>query len=99
MEARVYPSGDLTLPSRNLVEFEKYKSSSFYQEGQKQNRTNDPSWIPLGPTGTVTNGDFAGADPIVNVPGMKCKHLTLQPGANMSVPEGNTFHSTTYQLP
>ena len=30
-------------------------------------------------------------DPVVNVPGLSCKDLTLHPGANMVVPEGHGF--------
>jgi hypothetical protein len=32
-------------------------------------------------------------DPVVNVTGLGCKNLTLQPGGVMSVPEGNVFRT------
>jgi photosystem II stability/assembly factor-like uncharacterized protein len=60
MEPRVYPSGDITLPSIKLSEFNQYLSSPFYNQ-RRHSRFNEPEWIALGPTGTITNGDFAGA--------------------------------------
>jgi len=60
MEPRVYPSGDITLPSTAYQEFEKYKASSYYTSGSSRSIP-QANWIALGPTGTVTNGDFAGA--------------------------------------
>jgi len=59
MEQRVYPSGEITLPSTTQREYEKYLSSS----NHTANRSTVPpaNWTALGPTGTVTNGDFSGA--------------------------------------
>lgn len=56
MEPRVYPSGDITLPAAALYEFEKQMNSH-----GSHSRTTTATWLPLGPTGTVTNGDYEGA--------------------------------------
>jgi photosystem II stability/assembly factor-like uncharacterized protein len=61
MEPRVYPSGDITLPSHNYQEFQKYLHSNFYTSRNTIASNATGNWVPLGPTGTVTNGDFAGA--------------------------------------
>ena len=59
MEPRVFPSGDITLPSTNDKEFTAYQSSI---ENHSRTSTIPPAtWTALGPTGTVTNGDFYGA--------------------------------------
>lgn len=57
MEPRVYPSGDITLPSHNYEEFEKYKAS-LHNTNRSMPTAN---WLPLGPTGSVTNSYFIGA--------------------------------------
>ncbi len=59
MEPRVYPSGDITLPSTNYQEFSSYLTSS--QNNSRSSTIPPANWIALGPTGTVTNGDFSGA--------------------------------------
>ena len=60
MEPRVYPSGDLTLPSTTYREFENYLSSS-YAPSRNNSSIPTANWVALGPTGTVSNGDFSGA--------------------------------------
>lgn len=61
MEPRVYPSGDITLPSTKQPEFQKYLDSDFYHARNAASINSTGNWMPLGPTGTVTNGDWAGA--------------------------------------
>ncbi len=59
MEPRVYPSGDITLPSSTYNEFQKYLGSTQYTV---RSRSIPPAtWIPLGPTGTTPASYFLGA--------------------------------------
>ncbi|MBP6680683.1 MAG: hypothetical protein KA166_05795, partial [Saprospiraceae bacterium] len=51
MEPRVYPSGDLTLPSTTYREFENYLSSS-YAPSRNNSSIPTANWVALGPTGT-----------------------------------------------
>ena len=60
MEPRVYPTGDITLPSQTYKAFETYKASSVYTH-RNLNTIPQANWTALGPTGTVTNGDFEGS--------------------------------------
>ena len=60
MEPRVYPSGDITLPSTTYQKFQEYLTSS-YAPTRNSSALPTANWVALGPTGTVTNGDFAGA--------------------------------------
>ncbi len=60
MEPRVYPSGDISLPSTAATEFQKYLASDFYK-GNTNRSLPTATWTALGPTGTVTNGDWGGA--------------------------------------
>jgi len=57
MEGRVYPSGDITLPSTAYEQFQKYLSSPYHSERS----TLTANWTAMGPTGNITNGDWAGA--------------------------------------
>ena len=59
MAPRVYPSGDITLPSTNNKEFTAYQAS--FQNNSRISTLPPATWTALGPTGTVTNGDFSGA--------------------------------------
>lgn len=61
MEPRVYPSGDITLPASAAANFQKYLASSDYKASLNHSRTPTAAWTPLGPTGSVTNGDHPGA--------------------------------------
>lgn len=61
MEPRVYPSGDITLPATAAEKFKTYLSSKDYQQATSHSRTPTAAWMPLGPTGSVTNGDYPGA--------------------------------------
>jgi hypothetical protein len=61
MEPRVYPSGDITLPSTNAENFNNYLHSTFYNTRQPTSINSTGNWLPLGPTGTVTNGDWGGS--------------------------------------
>ncbi len=61
MEPRVYPSGNITLPSFKQQEFYKYLQSAYYHARNTTARNATGNWLPLGPTGTVTNGDWSGA--------------------------------------
>lgn len=61
MEPRVFPSGDITLPATTADQFNRYLSSKEYQQAISHSRTPTAAWMPLGPTGSVTNGDNAGA--------------------------------------
>ncbi len=61
MEQRVYPSGDMSLPGTTYQAFQEYLSSKFYNEKSAQRSVPPANWTAMGPTGTVTNGDFAGA--------------------------------------
>lgn len=62
MEPRVYPSGDITLPSTRNQKFQEYLNS---KNNNKVENTNGLSfsgdWAPLGPTGTNWHGYFGGA--------------------------------------
>ena len=60
MEPRVYPSGDITLPSTTAQRFNNYLHSSWYRANAPVS-ISPANWLPLGPTGTVTNGYFGGA--------------------------------------
>ncbi|MBC7872868.1 MAG: hypothetical protein H7Y01_02670, partial [Ferruginibacter sp.] len=57
MEPRVYPSGDITLPSRNWEEFQKYLNSFQFKkaEGNSSLRTTEGNWTPLGPFTAPSN--------------------------------------------
>ncbi len=61
MEPRVYPSGDITLPSTNFTEFNKYLSSPYYESSRNNRSIPSATWTALGPTGTSTNSWFTGA--------------------------------------
>jgi hypothetical protein len=57
---------------------------------------NPANWSPPGvPTALqnviIPDVGSPNFNPIVNVPGLSCKNLTLHPGATMVVPEGNQF--------
>ena len=60
MAPRVFPSGDVTLPSNNFNYFQEYSQSN----GNKTNspvNINSANWTALGPTGTISQfGDYAG---------------------------------------
>ncbi len=58
MEPRVFPSGDITLPSTKQEKFQKYLQAGHYAA---RNAAASGNWVPLGPTGTVTNGNYYGA--------------------------------------
>ena len=60
MEPRVYPSGDITLPASAASNFIEYLASPQYLSSIHQSRTPTAAWMPLGPTGSVTNGDYPG---------------------------------------
>ncbi|MBK8610560.1 MAG: T9SS type A sorting domain-containing protein [Chitinophagaceae bacterium] len=61
MEPRVYPSGDITLPSTKQREFQKYLNSKEYIKSSTTSAGFSGDWIPLGPTGTNWHGYFGGA--------------------------------------
>jgi len=61
MEPRVFPSGDITLPSTRQQEFQKYLNQSNERNGKPKNHTTAGNWVPLGPTGTHWHGYFGGA--------------------------------------
>ncbi len=61
MEPRVYPSGDITLPSTNFSEYTKYLSSPYYQASRNNRSIPSATWTALGPTGSITNSWFIGA--------------------------------------
>lgn len=61
MAPRVYPSGDLTLPSTNYEEFQKYLHSNNYRNGGNAIQSFSGNWTPLGPTGTHLHSDWGGA--------------------------------------
>ncbi|MEO8085212.1 MAG: T9SS type A sorting domain-containing protein [Bacteroidota bacterium] len=61
MAPRVYPSGDITLPSTRQQEFQKYLSSSNYRHSNPNSHTLGGNWVSLGPTGTHWGGYFGGA--------------------------------------
>jgi len=57
MAPRVYPSGNITLASTAYQEFEKYLATTH----QSERSLLTANWTALGPTGTITNGDWGGA--------------------------------------
>ncbi|MCX6147620.1 MAG: BACON domain-containing carbohydrate-binding protein [Candidatus Kapabacteria bacterium] len=69
MEARVYPSGDITIPSRKYEEFQKYLNSKNFEKNsnnaiQKKSditSTFSGNWTAIGPTGTTIHGDYGGS--------------------------------------
>ncbi|MCX6153991.1 MAG: T9SS type A sorting domain-containing protein [Candidatus Kapabacteria bacterium] len=69
-ESRVYPTGDITLPSNNYLEFQKYLNSDIYKkcvENVKKNSVQSTgNWVPLGPTGNLMGGEFFGGSARVN---------------------------------
>ena len=63
IEPRVYPSGDITLPSTNFWQFQKYLSLTAEKKMPESPESLSGNWTALGPTGTVSTpgGDFMGA--------------------------------------
>ncbi|MEO8148100.1 MAG: T9SS type A sorting domain-containing protein [Bacteroidia bacterium] len=61
MEPRVYPSGDITLPSTNQQEFQNYLNSNSYNKGNSSAVNFSGNWTAIGPTGTHTHSDWGGA--------------------------------------
>jgi len=61
MAPRVYPSGDITLPSTRQQRFNEFISSSNFRNGNPDNKPLAGNWMPLGPTGTHWGGYFGGA--------------------------------------
>lgn len=63
MEARVYPSGEMSLPATKQQEFESYLHSPHYRNSGASATNFAGNWSPLGPTGTqqTNGGDFTGA--------------------------------------
>ena len=59
MEPRVYPSGDISISSNRYKEFQNYLNSPYYNKSKSAKSSG--SWSPLGPTGTVTTGEWGGA--------------------------------------
>lgn len=102
MMPRVYPSGDITLPSTAYSEFEKYLGSSFFISRSRS--LPSANWTPLGPTGTVTNGDFAGAGRVNFLrfhPTNSTVMWTVSPlgGLQKSIDGGQNWTSNTDLLP
>ncbi len=60
MEPRVYPSGNITLPSTKQQEFQKYLNSDSYQSAKINAPVSISNWVPLGPSGTTSNGSYYG---------------------------------------
>lgn len=61
MDQRVYPSGDISLPSTKFQEFHKYLQSKYYLDSKRNASKTRSNWTPLGPTGTHWSGYFGGA--------------------------------------
>ncbi len=61
MEPRVFPTGDITLPSTRQKEFEKYLNKADYRNTDPEAHTLGGNWVPLGPTGTHWKSYFGGA--------------------------------------
>ena len=61
MAPRVYPSGDITLPSTTQQKFQEYLNSANYRASNSSRVNFSGNWIPLGPTGTHFNSYFGGA--------------------------------------
>ncbi len=89
MAPRVFPSGDVTLPSNNFKNFQQYQ--------QLKSRSNRPAginvanWTALGPTGSVTKfGDYAGS--------ARVNFIRFDPGNTntmwLSVPLGGLWKTT-----
>ncbi len=100
MMPRVYPSGDITLPSTAFTEFQKYLASPLHQARSVLLA----DWTSLGPTGTVTNGDFAGAGRVNFLrfdPVDPDKMWTMSPlgGLWKSINGGQTWTTNTDLLP
>lgn len=56
MAPRVFPSGDITLPSNNFNNFQDYLKAN-----KNLAASNAANWTALGPTGSISNfGDYAG---------------------------------------
>ena len=106
MEPRVYPSGDIMLPSTNYWEFQKYLSSTAEKKRPESPENFSGNWTALGPTGTVTTpgGDFTGAarvnmirfDPSNSNIMWAC---SPQGGLWKSIDAGLTWSTNTDQLP
>lgn len=53
MEPRVYPSGDITLPSRTWEFYEEYLKNN-PSGGHKNSQINSTTWMPMGPFGALS---------------------------------------------
>ncbi|MEP6645874.1 MAG: hypothetical protein ABJC12_02195 [Saprospiraceae bacterium] len=104
MEPRVYPTGDLSLPSTNYSEFQKYLASPFYTASLNNRSIPPANWTALGPTGSITNYYLEGAGRInflrfdpVNTNKMWC--LSPLGGLWKSIDGGANWTTNTDQLP
>ena len=61
MMPRVYPSGDIRLPSGDGAEFERYRNSSNFRTGDPNGQSLNGNWTPLGPTGSHFFSYWGGA--------------------------------------
>lgn len=72
MEARVYPTGDITIPSRKFEEFTKYLESKNTNQFKSKSKDNSiqanysGDWKALGPTGNKMESEFFGGAARVN---------------------------------
>ena len=61
MAPRVFPTGDITLPSNKLKEFLNYQHAADLRKINPAATAQGGNWVPLGPTGTHWHGYFGGA--------------------------------------
>jgi hypothetical protein len=54
MEPRVYPSGDMTLPSQNWQNFEEFLKNNQSQKTINPNLIASTTWTPMGPMGPIS---------------------------------------------
>lgn len=93
MEPRVYPSGDLTLPSQNWKNFNDFLQTDQNQRANNPNLIASSTWTPMGPMGPIT-GTVSGQ----RLKSGRINFITIHPaGSNtlfIGAPAGGLWQST-----
>ncbi len=93
MEPRVYPTGDLTLPTQNMKNFELYLQTNSTQKVINPNMLASTTWTPIGPFGALSGS--AGGQLLKSG---RLNFITIHPaGSNtlfVGAPAGGLWKST-----
>jgi hypothetical protein len=93
MEPRVYPSGNITLPSQNMQNFESFLLANSAQKTTNPNMTASTTWTAVGPMGPLTGS--AGGQLLKSG---RINFITIHPaGSNtlfIGAPAGGLWKST-----